>query len=161
MKKMVSFLVCMALLFSCAAAEQTVQLPRSRYVVDLPDDMDYSAPEDTDAGVEAYISRYLEMDLLYYPKAEMKKLGMADTLLETVQDRAAAGMDVELRDVNGIEILVYWVTDEADGAPGIGYVFEDGEWMIEVLFWYATQEAADRTTAIMSSIREETALLTE
>lgn len=153
MKKIVSLLLCTVLLCGCAAAEQEVRLPNSRYVIDLPGDMEYSAPEDTDTGVEAYFSRHLEMDLLYYPKEEMKKLGMADTLLETVQDRAAAGIDVELRDVNGIEMLVYWVKDEADGTPGIGYVFEDGEWMIEILFWYATQEAADQTVEIMESIR--------
>ena len=63
------------------------------------------------------------------------------------------GNEIEIRDVNGIEMVCFRVTDREDGAPCIGYVFEDGDWMIEIDFWYATQEAADRTTEIISSIR--------
>ena len=33
-------------------------------------------------------------------------------------------------------------------------VFEDGEWMVEIDFWYATEEAAKLTATIISSIHE-------
>ena len=65
------------------------------------------------------------------------------------------GNEAEVRKVNGIKMVVFRMTDEADNAPGIGYIFEDGDLMIEVDFWYASQEAAELTEKIMASIREE------
>ena len=155
MNKIMSLLICMLLLFSCAAAEQEVPLPNSRYVICVPDWMEYSAPEEGDSGVDAYISLSLEIDYFSYPKAEMVRLGMPETLREAAEDRAAKGAEAELREVNGIEMLCFRTTDDADGAPCIGYVFEDGDWMIEVDFWYATQEAAELTATIISSIRPD------
>ena len=76
------------------------------------------------------------------------------TLQQRAEAQAAKGSDVEMRTVNGIEMLVYRVTDEADGAPCIGYAFMDGTQTIEIFFWYATQEAADLTRRIMETIRE-------
>lgn len=148
MKKAVSFLICTVLLFCSAAAEQTVALPESRYVIDVPDWMEYSPAEETDEGIEAYISDSLEMDYFSYSVTE----GML-TLQERAEEMAAKGSDVEMRTVNGIEMLVYRVTDEADGTPCIGYAFVDGTQIVEVFFWYATQEAADLTGQIMETIR--------
>ena len=152
MKKAVGLLVCIAFLFGFAAAEQTVALPESRYVIDVPDGMEYSAPESWDLGVHAYVSETLEMDYRSDPREETA-FGQSESLRETAETLAAGGADVEMREVNGIEMLVYRVTDEADGAPCIGYVFEDGDRIIEIFFWYATQEAADTSKAIMESIR--------
>ena len=152
MRKAVGLLICIVLLFSCAAAEQTVAPPESRYVIDVPAEMEYSAPEAEDLGVHAYISETLEMDYRSDPREETA-FGQAASLRETAETLAAGGADVEMREVNGIEMLVYRVTDEADGAPCIGYVFEDGDRIIEIFFWYATQEAADTSKAIMESIR--------
>ena len=149
MKRAISFLICTVLLLGSAAAEQTVVLPESRYVIDVPDDLKYSPAEDGDEGIEAYISDTLEMDYCSYPTAED-----APTLQERAEKLAADGTDAEVRMVNGIEMLVYRVTDEADGAPCIGYAFMDGTQTIEIFFWYATQEAADLTRRIMETIRE-------
>ena len=144
MKRIVCLTVCAVLLAGCAGAE-TVILPNSRYVIDVPDSMVY--------GMEAYYSETLEMDYASYPVSQATELGMPETLREAAEDRAAQGLDVELRKINGIETLCYRVKDETDGAPCIGYVFIDGEWMIEIDFWYATQEAADMTKTIMETIR--------
>ena len=149
MKKAISFLICTVLLLGSAAAEQTVVLPESRYVIDVPDELKYSPAEDGDEGIEAYISDTLEMDYCSYPTAED-----APTLQERAEKLVAGGTDAEIRNVNGIEMLVYRVTDEADGAPCIGYAFMDGTQTIEIFFWYATQEAADLTRHIMETIRE-------
>ena len=116
MKRAISFLICTVLLLGSAAAEQTVVLPESRYVIDVPDELKYSPAEDGDEGIEAYISDTLEMDYCSYPTAED-----APTLQERAEKLAADGTDAEVRMVNGIEMLVYRVTDEADGAPCIGY----------------------------------------
>ena len=85
MKRIISLLACLILLFSCAAAERIVSLPNSRYVIDLPDWMAYSPPEPEDYGVEAYISDTLEMDFVSYLKADAVKQGMAETLRETAE----------------------------------------------------------------------------
>ena len=149
MKRAISFLICTVLLLGSAAAEQTVVLPESRYVIDVPDDLKYSPAEDGDEGIEAYISDTLEMDYCSYPTAED-----APTLQERAEKLVAGGTDAEIRNVNGIEMLVYRITDEADGAPCIGYAFMDGNRIVEIFFWYATQEAADLTKNIMETIHE-------
>ena len=153
MKKVLALTVLMALLFGCAAAEQEVFLPNSRYVIDVPDWMDYSDAVDGDLGVDAYVSADLEMDYLSYSKEEEIARGMPDTLRETVKKQRQEGIDAELRKVNGIEMICFRTVDEEDGTPCIGYVFEDGDWLVEIDFWYSTQEAADMTKEIMETIR--------
>ncbi len=153
MRKIAALLTCMLLLFDIAAAEQSVSLPDSRYVISVPDDMKYSEPDEKDEGVYAYTSDALEMDYRSYPVAEAAAFGLLPTLKESAENLAANGADVELREVNGIEMLVYRLTDDADGAKCIGYVFQDRTQIVEVFFWYGTQEAADTTKAIMETIR--------
>lgn len=154
MKTVICILVCIALVFGCAAAEQEVVLPGGRYAIDVPDRLDYSDPVDGDAGMEAYISEDLEIDFIAYEKAEAVALGMPETLKEAAKQQRAEGKKTEIRKVNGIEMLVFRTEDEEDGAPGIVYVIDDGEWIVEIEFWYATQEAADETKTIMETIRE-------
>lgn len=155
MKKRVCLvLIGILLLGCCAQAEQTVILPNSHYELLVPDWMEYSDPVDGDQGVEAYISKDLEMDYISYTKEQAAERGLKDTLKESARFLNDNGMKAELRKVQGIEMLCYRVQDEADGAPCAGYVFLDGDWLIEVDFWYATQEAADTTRTIMESIRE-------
>ena len=154
MKTVICLLVCIMLMFGCAAGEQQVLLPGGRYAIDVPDWMEYSDPVDGDAGMEAYISDDLEIDFVSYEKAEAMKLGMPETLKETAKQQREEGNKTEIRKVNGIEMLVFRTEDEEDGTQGIVYVFEDGELIIEINFWYATQEAADLTKTIMESIRE-------
>ena len=153
MKKIIGIIILFALLFSFAAADRTAALPESRYAVDVPDTMVYSAPEEQDNGVHAYISDTLEMNCLSYSREEAAASGFQPTLQETAEILAEVGTEAELREVNGIEMLVYRAVDETDGAQGIGYVFEDGDRFVEVIFWYATQDAADTAKQIMETIR--------
>ena len=153
MKKAISVLVCLLVLLGSAAAEQSVVLPGGNYVIELPDWMEYSEPVDGDAGVEAYISADLEMDLISYTREDAVRIGLGQSLKETAQMQREAGSDTEIRNVNGIEMLCFRTVDDADGAPCIGYVFEDGELIIEIDFWYGTQEAGDMTKTIMETIR--------
>ena len=153
-KNIPAILICMMLLFSCAQAERSVALPHSRYMIEVPDWMRYSEPEEEHKGVEAYVSEMLEIDYTSYPRATMIGTGTAGSLREVAENSAAKGKEVELRSINGIEMLCFRTIDESDKAPCIGYVFEDGEWMIEVDFWYATEEAADLTKTIISSIHQ-------
>ena len=152
-KKLICVIIVFLLLFGCAAAEQEVVLPGGHYAIDVPDRMDYSDPVDGDAGMEAYISEDLEIDFVAYEKAEAMKLGMPETLKETAQLQSEKGNKTQIRKVNGIEMLFFRTEDEEDGAPCVVYVFEDGEWIIEINFWYATREAAEETKKIMETIR--------
>ena len=149
-----ALILCLVLLCGCARAEQSVTLPHTRYVIEVPDWMRYSEPEAGYSGVEAYVSEMLEIDYTSYPRATMIGTGAAGSLREVAENSAAKGKEVELRSVSGIEMLCFRTMDESDKAPCIGYVFEDGEWMIEIDFWYATEEAADLTATIISSIHE-------
>ena len=150
---LVLLLVCVALVSGCAAAEQEVLLPGGRYVLDVPDWMEYSDPVDGDAGVEAYISEDLEMDFIMARKEDLAMIGMAADLREIAKAQRAAGNKPDIRKINGIEVLCFRTEDE-DGTPCIGYVIEDGEWIIRINFWYATQDAANETKKIMETIRE-------
>lgn len=156
MKRLTGLVICLVMLFGCAAAEQSVTLPKSRYVIEIPDWMRYSSSDAEEAykGVEAYVSEMLEIDYTAYPKATLIGPGAAGSLREVAEVSAAKGNEVELRSINGIEMLCFRTMDESDKAPCIGYVFVDGEWIVEVDFWYSTQEAADLTTSIISSIHE-------
>ena len=155
MKKIIGLMICLMMLFGIAMADQTVDLPQSRYVVDIPDDMDYESPEASENGVDTYFTYDLEMDCFSFPKSEAGNLEMADNLKDIAKLLKGKGNEAEVRKVNGIKMVVFRMTDEADNAPGIGYIFEDGDLMIEVDFWYASQEAAELTEKIMASIREE------
>ena len=154
LRTILMILACLILMSGCAQAERSVALPNSRYVIEVPDWMRYSEPEDEYSGVEAYVSEMLEIDYTSYPRATMIGPGAAGSLREVAESSAAKGKEVELRSINGIEMLCFRAFDESDQAPCIGYVFEDGEWMVEIDFWYATEEAANLTTSIISSIHE-------
>lgn len=154
MKRGLCLLLLLCLLAGCAAAETEVQLPGSRYALRLPDWMIYSPPETEGEGsVYAYISRDLEMDYVVYSKELASALGLAGSMQEIAEAYAAAGMEAELRLVNGIEMVCWYAVDEVDGTPLISYMFRDeDETMIGITFLYATQEAADLTAEIMTTI---------
>ena len=151
MKKWLCLLLAL-LLPGAALADRTVQLPNSRYVIEIPDYMRYSEPGEDDSGVYAYYCEILEMDYTSYRKEDAMAQGMPGTLREAAENRVAGGAEVELREINGIEMLCFRTADDADGAPCIGYVFEDEGWMVEVDFWYANEEAARLTGGIISTI---------
>lgn len=155
MKKVICILAFVILALPvCACAVQEVFLPNSRYAVDVPDWMDYNDPVDGVAGVDAYLSEDLEMYYISYPKEQAAERGMKGTARETVRSLRASGVDAEVRKIQGIEMICYRTADEESGVPCIGYVFEDGDWMIEIDFLYTAQEAADTVKEIMETIRE-------
>ena len=155
MKKRVCLvLIGILLLGCCAQAEQTVILPNSHYELLVPDWMEYSDPVDGDQGVEAYISKDLEMDYISYTKEQAAERGLKDTLKESARFLNDNGMKAELRKVQGIEMLCYRVQDEADGTRCVGYAYISEDRMTEISFFYATQAAADLTASIMESFQE-------
>ena len=154
MKRWFCWWILLCLLPVCASADRQVRLPNSRYTIDVPEYMRRSEPGPGDAGVFAFSCEMMEINYSTYSKQEALDSGMPENLLDAAKDRAARGAETELRSVNGIEMLCFRTVDEADGAPCIGYVFEDGEWLVEVDFWYANDEAARLAGKVISSIRE-------
>ena len=153
-KKALCLVACLAMLCGSAAAETEVLLPGSSYRLTIPDGMQYSEPREGDNGTYAWYSDRLEIDYVRTPKMQLFDPDDERTLQRLAEIRTDAGIDVEIREINGIGMLVSWVTDEADGTPGISYLFFDGNWAEEVFFWYAGQEEAEVTAEVMMSIRE-------
>ena len=50
MKRLVGLVICLVMLFGCAQAERSVELPHSRYVIEVPDWMRYSEADGIAAG---------------------------------------------------------------------------------------------------------------
>ena len=151
-KTLLCAVICILLVSGTALADREVALPESRYSITVPDWLRYSEPGEADGNMHALVSDLLEIDYTSYRKEEIAKAGMPGTLREIAEYRTAAGAEAELRKVNGIEMLCFRAKDETDGAACIGYVFEDGDRMVEVDFWYGSREAARLTAEIISTI---------
>ncbi len=155
MKKWICMLLALLLLAgSCAAADEKIQLPDSRYSLTIPDGMKYDGPgEDPDTAKFAFLSEKLglEIDFFSYDANGWELKEMAESLKEN-------GTDVEMYRINGIDIIVDRVTDPDDppdqGMKCIGYVLKDQGTIVEICFWYATKKAAKLTEEIISSIEE-------
>lgn len=133
---------------------QTVQLPGSPWAVSIPKEMRYDGPRNGDGScVFAYWlpdgtgnGARMEIDFFFYASEGMN-------LPEAARAMAEAGMDVEIREVNGIEMICGTGEDPADGAPCISYGMLTGDRIVEVVFWCSDQETADLSKRIMESIR--------
>ena len=135
----------------CAMAEEKVKLPDSRYYITLPSGMEYDGPGpmDGDAFAFSYVGESLGLDIDFLSYAA-KGVELA-SLVQGVGEKAE---EAALYQVAGQEMIVYRATDPADGAKGIGYILKDGDRLVEIIFWYATQAAADMTEQIMLSLTE-------
>ena len=144
------------LLAGCAAAEQKVMLPDSSYSLLIPDGMEYDGPgQSPDDARFAWVSEALGLDIEFF--CEPNEKGAA--LQAMAEVLAGDGIDTRISRINGIDMIVYQVTDPGDekgsGMKCIGYVLEDGNTVQMICFWYATQEAADWTERIITSIIKE------
>ena len=148
MQRVVLFiLAAMILLAGCAAADEVVQLPESRYAVSLPDGMVYdgSAAEDGEAFACVYEEILLEIHFYRF------EAGMT----ETVADALAKGAeDITPVPVNGVDMIAFRYPAQDDGWKAVGYMMQDGDATQMILFWYGTPEAAEMTKTIMESIGE-------
>ena len=142
--------VCLAFgMMSPALAEQQVRLADTGYELSLPDGMQRHEPQGDEADkglLFAWIFPTLEMDVFSYT--------FTRDVRTTAEEMTAAGQEAELRDVGGIEMLCTKLHDGTDGADGVVYAFQAGDRIIEIIFWYADQDAADLTKTIIESIRK-------
>ncbi len=135
-----------------AAAQTTgreILLPDGQSVLTLPEDMVSTpvSPEESDLWADYQRKPDLEMLIFTYRAGNSDPRKMAETLVE-------AGRTAEVREIGGVEFLVFQDRDEADGALCVGYAFVSGETLIEITFFYGSQEAMDRTYEIMESFHQ-------
>ena len=140
-----------------ALAEQKVQLPDSRYSLTLPDGLEYDGPgEKPDDARFVYLSEALKLEVQFFCYG--REGAALRTLAEILQQDESVD-EVSIYKVNGIEMIVYRLTDPDDppekGMKCIGYVLEDGDLIQEITFWYGTQDAARLTEEIIGSITKD------
>ena len=134
-----------------------MQLPESRYSLTLPDGMTYDGPgESPDDARFAYVSASLGLDIQFFCQDNEKGAtlqGMATVLRED------DGFDAAIYRISGIDMIAFEITDPQDppekGMKCITYMLEDQGKVQMICFWYASQEAADRTADIISSITDK------
>ena len=152
MKKWVCLVLAVLLLAGCCAmAEEKVQLPDSRFFITLPDGMEYDGPGqlDGDAFAFAYAGKSLGLDIsfLSYDAKGTELISLLQGVMEKSEEAA-------LYQIAGQEMIVYRTTDPTDGARMIGYILKDGDHLVEIIFTYANQAAADMTEQIIQSLTE-------
>ena len=141
----------------CAFADQTVTLPESSYRLTLPDEMEYDGPgtgNDDAKFAYVFVDKKLEIDFFLRTNPGGATLQAIAEVLRAQNDSTA------IYRIRGIDMIVYRVTDPGDDPTGkgmkcIGYAFLDGDYIQEICFWYGTQEAADLTEEIISSITKD------
>ena len=148
MRKVMAMLMAgILLLAGCAAADEAVRLPESRYAVTLPDGMVYDGP--TAESGEAFACVYEEVLL------EVHFFRLEAGMTEAVADALAKGAEeITPVSVNGVDMIAFRYPPQDDGWKAVGYILQDGEATQVILFWYGTPEAAERTKTIMESIGE-------
>lgn len=137
----------------CGLADETVQLPESRYEVTLPDGMEYDGPTPDSQEAFAWVSEEmgLEISFFRYEKEGTEPAVLMYVLMMALMDNGAE--DIGTTTVNGVEMVVYrFPPADESGMKGIGYILQDGDALQGIMFWYATQEAAEMTRTIMESI---------
>ena len=148
MRKVIGMtLVLMLLAAGSVSSAETVRLPESRYAVILPDAMTYDGPTADTAEAFAYISEEMLLTVHFF----RYDMSMTDVILDLL---GRGGDDIRPVSVNGVDMIAFRYPPEEDGWQAVGYILEDGNAALEILFWYGTQEAADLTKTIMESIEE-------
>lgn len=162
MKRTFAILLTMALAVLCingALGEQKVQLPESSYSITIPDGMEYDGPgEPPDEAAFAWVSAKLGLEIDFFLYSNEKGVSL-QYLAEELSRTDENIEEISINRINGLDMIVYRVTDPTDpplqGMKCIGYVLEDGNRLQMICFWYANQEAADLTAAVITSITDK------
>ena len=152
MKRMTGILLALVILLAagCAAAEQRISLPESSLTLALPDEMICDGPTPGSDEAFAYVSNRLGLEISFFRYNDRGRQ-LAD-LIPGIREKGAD--EVRERNVGGMDMIVYRIAPyDASGMKCIGYILKDGDAIQEIVFWYATQSAADRSEAIMGSIQ--------
>ncbi|MBO4292174.1 MAG: hypothetical protein J5898_09735 [Lachnospiraceae bacterium] len=124
-------------------------LPDGVHLITMPAGMISQIPDPEESDLKGIFIRKpdLEMLVFAYNAGGTSVEALAEALRE-------AGRETQIREISGERFLVYQDRDEADGAACVGYSYMYQGWMIEIAFFYGSQEAADLTAKIMESFHE-------
>lgn len=129
-----------------AALRRDERLPDRVHYIKLPDGMLYQAPSGEEKDLKGIwlMEPKMEIEIFSYdaPGAELQSLA---------EQLTAAGRTAEIREIGGMNFLVFQDRDEADGALCIGYAYLWEGRMIEISFFCATQDAMELSKAVMES----------
>ena len=151
----IGILLCLCLLGGTAGADVMLtrdtdaMLPDGLHRLTLPAGMVSQTPDADETNLKGIFLREPDLEMLVF--AYPANGATVETLAESL---AEAGREAQVRQISGELFLVYQDRDEADGAPCVGYSYLYKDWMIEISFFYSTQEAADLTKTIMESFRQ-------
>ena len=143
----IGILLCLCLMGGTAGAD--AMLPDGLHRLTLPAGMVSQTPDADETNLKGIFLREPDLEMLVF--AYPANGATVETLAESL---AEAGREAQVRQISGELFLVYQDRDEADGAPCVGYSYLYKDWMIEISFFYSTQEAADLTKTIMESFRQ-------
>ncbi len=154
MKKRIGAALMAVLLYLCGpalgdvvlTAETDAMMPDGVHCVTLPAGMVFQMPSSEEKDLKGVFLRAPDLEMLVFAYDAQGK-----TVEELTQNLTKAGRTAEIRELAGERFLVYRETDEADGASCVGYGYLYGKWMIETVFFYGSQVAADLSTVIMES----------
>ena len=138
--------------FGSAKTEQFLEqdteaiLPDGEHRITLPAGMTSLMPDPEESDLKGIFIREPDLEMLVYAyDAQGSTIeGLAKALRE-------AGREAEIRRIGEESFLVYRDRDEADGAPCIGYGYPYEGWLIEISFFYSSNEAGEMTRTIMES----------
>ena len=124
-------------------------LPDGVHRMTLPAGMISLTPGTDEPDLKGIFQREPDLEMLVYAYD-----AQGATIEGTAEKLRNAGRDAELRRIGDEIFLAFRDRDDADNAPCIGYAYLYEGWMIEIAFFYSTNEAGEMTKTIMESFRE-------
>ena len=131
--------------FRVTEAREAV-LPDGVHRLTLPAGMIVSSPKPEETDLKGVFRREPDLEMLVFAwDAQGSTVeGLAEALTEN-------GREAQVREIAGERFLVYQDADPADGAPCVGYSYLFDGWLIEIDFFYGSQDAANLTRDIMET----------
>ena len=129
--------------------DMEAMLPDGVHLITLPAGMISQTPDPEESDLKGIFIRKPDLEMLVF--AYEADGASVESLAEALTE---AGREAQVREINGERFLVYQDRDDADGAACVGYSYLYQGWMIEISFFYGSQEAADLTAKIMESFHK-------
>ena len=150
--KFTAWLMILAVLTACLAGAlgegQEILLPDGVHRMTVPKEMVWQEPSSEESDLKGILLMPPELEMLVF--AYESPAENVQVLAEALTN---AGRPAEVREIAGMEFLVFQDRDDADGASCVGYSYLSGNLMTEISFFYSSQAAMDLTQTIMESFQ--------
>ena len=165
MKKFISMIVAVVLI-ACvatgcsddketqASATQTIELGTSGLTMDIPESYAQGeiSAEDTDESQVAYYASEeskVDFDVYQWAKADGETLESA-----AAEEAAEYEAEAVAAEFNGVKGMYYEAVEESEGTEytTASYIFENGDFFAEIVFWMDGETAAEEVSAMLNTI---------